>query len=131
MRNRTSFIRQLLGSLFVWVAFVVVSSPALAEEAKAWRSWQIDNPAWAGLLAAATLGAWPSRFANDVKAVPVFQVEAIADGALEFSKTHAEKAFRLWRGIGFAAEAAIVLGIIAWRSRRQRRSVALPSSPAA
>jgi hypothetical protein len=125
MRKRTP----ILASLFVWVACSVLSSALLAEEPKAWRSWQIDNPAWAGLLSAATLGAWPSHFANDIRPAPVFQVQAIADGALDYTRAHSEKAFRLWRRVGFGAEAALITGIWVWRRRHRHRSTAaLPAS---
>lgn len=121
MLSRTGACSKTTVAVFVWVILTVVSSPLVAEERKAWRSWQIDNPAWAGLLGAVTLGIWPARFANDVEPALVYQPQAIADGALEYSRTHAERAFRFWRAVGFAAEAAFTMGFLVWRRRRQHR----------
>lgn len=118
----------MLVTAFVWVLLSVVSSPLFAEEHKAWRSWQIDNPAWAGMLSAMSLGLWPAQFGNDAEAVSVLRVESIADGALPYSRAHAERAFRFWRGLTFTALlGALIAGLIQWRRRHSRRAAAASS----
>jgi len=102
----------------------------MSTEQRAWTSWQIDNPAWAGMLSAATLTAWPNRFANDLRPAGMFYVNAISDGSVEYAKAHSERAFRFWRNVCFAAEAAFILGMFRWRFRRSRRRLATASSPA-
>lgn len=128
--NRTRVAPRSLVVLFVWVIVGMLSSPLFAEEHKAWRSWQIDNPAWAGMLSAASLGLWPAQFGNDVEAVPIIRIESIADGALPYSRAHAERAFRFWRGLTFTALlGALIAGLFQWRRRHSRRAAAA-SSPA-
>lgn len=127
--SRAKSGRIALCTLFVWVTFTVLSSAAMATQPKAWKSWQIDNPAWTGILSAASFGLWPGTFANDLQPAGMYYVDAISDGAVEYAKAHSARAFRVWRNVTFAAEAALVLGLLVWRHRRSRRRLAAASLP--
>jgi hypothetical protein len=91
----------------LFVTISLVSANADAMEKVAWDSWQLRNPAMAGVMSAATLGVWPKKFGDDLERVDLNAFYAIGDGSLPYVLRHAETAFRVWRGIGFA-----VLGLI-------------------